>query len=384
MRPNKKKDHEKPSAPNTGQACLRLDEKGWTLMELMIVVALIAIVTPAITYLFVKMSQGMAGDEMRNQLQSLNSQTQLRIHERIEGTRHLMQGDSSGASFLAAVTLGMAASTKTNYPILAGSKLAVAQPPVTVGSASLSPGTAVAADFGNSLLYGAYDSPQSIANVSYPAPITAYASSITYSGGANKGMPATLVIDLYRFYYYYLTTSNTHPIPNVTTYRLVEWQSIQYADYFEINAFNDNVLQTNVIKWLVTQKSITNAWDPTQSMPVSAFYTLDNNGNANNVTAAVTIQEAQALILTHVSSGILSNGFGYGIAPNSANWPSATATVPLFAVANGNFPGGFEVGITGNATGRSVLTRLVVSAKGASPMVISNDVTMVHNVRDLW
>jgi type II secretory pathway pseudopilin PulG len=382
-------------------------------MELMIVVALIAIITPSITYLFLKMSQGMAGDEMRSQLQALNEQTMMRVHERVEATRHLFMDDlyyntstattmSSGLSFIAAVTLGMAATTKANYPIVTGAQLAQCQPIATVTNTagSFSPASGTAADYGNCLLFGAYDSPQTIPGVTvvYRAPVTVQGAAITYSGTTNAGMPATVTVDLYRFYFYYLTSANPRPLSSTTSYRLIEWQSVQYADFFEISDISDGALKTSVVTWLATpgnpDPSITNyavtlAWDPTQTDIRAAFYTLATTGATTPLTAVsaggnITIPEAYSQALTRVSSGLLSNGFGYGISPNSANWSSSPVSVPLFATANGNFPGGFEVGISGSAAGREVLTRMVLVGQGATPKIQYNEDTMVHNVRDVW
>lgn len=111
-------------------------EGGFTLVELMMVIALISIITPAITYLFSKMSQGMAADEMRNQMITLNESSLLRIHERVLSSRHMCQGDANGLTYQAAVVAGMTAQTTTNYPILAGSQLALSQPATTFSPCS--------------------------------------------------------------------------------------------------------------------------------------------------------------------------------------------------------------------------------------------------------
>ena len=375
-----------------------LNEKGWTLVELMLVTALIAIITPAITYLFAKVSQGMAADEMHLQLQSLNEQTMLRLHEKLITGRHLFHADSSGVSYLGCVTRGMSANTLAQYPVLAGSQLAIVQP--AAGTGSFSPGLAVAADFGNSLLVGGYDTPQTFGTLIYNAPATAAWSAsqsyVTY-GAANGGGHATQVIDLYRFTYYYLTSKNDKTPKGVTSYGLVEWQSVQYADANEIGNIADSTLESNVINWLATPGNIspndptyaiTGAWDPTQADPnsyatESAFYTL-SGGNLVQATWPVAIQEGHVTYLTHVSSGLLSNGFAYGVSPNSSLWSDVPATVPEFAAASGSFPGGFEVGISGNAAGVQVMLRSLLVAKGAAPKVVWNDQTMVDNVRDVW
>jgi type II secretory pathway pseudopilin PulG len=389
-----------PGRPLGSQSRSRiLNEKGWTLVELMLVTALIAIITPAITTLFAKVSQGMAADEMHLQLQSLNEQTMLRLHERLITGRHLFHADSSGVSYLGCVTRGMSANTLSTYPVLSGSQLAIVQP--ATGTGSFSPTLAVAADFGNSLLVGGYDTPQTFGTLIYNAPATAFYNTtannyVTY-GAANGSGPATQVIDLYRFTYYYLTSHNDKTPRGVTSYGLVEWQSVQYADANELGNIADSTLEGNVITWLSTPGNvspndptyaITGAWDPTQADPnsyalESAFYTL-SGGNLNPAAWPVAIQEGHVTYLTHVSSGLLSNGFFYGVSPNSSLWSGVPATVPEYAAASGSFPGGFEVGISGNAAGVQVMLRSLLVAQGASPKVVWNDQTMVDNVRDVW
>jgi hypothetical protein len=200
-----------------------------------------------------------------------------------------------------------------------------------------------------------------------------------------------VVIDIYRFYLYYLTPVNSHPLlGGGGGYRLVEWQSIQYADYNEIYDIADSTLQANVVKWLATAGKLcpTNSayalslgYDPTQETFSSAFYNL----NASLSSATVnSITEAAVTVLTSGNSGILTGGFGYGVCPNSSVWGSAPVSVPEFGVASGNFPGGFEVGISGTGAGKTVMLRQLLVAKGAAPKIIWNDQSFVTNVRDTW
>ena len=369
----------KPRGPRRLRA--GLSEGGWTLIELMLVTALIAIITPAITYLFVKVQQGMAADEMRLNLTKINEQTTLRIHETLATNRHLFQNDASGTAFMGPVTNGMSANTKAVYPILAGSQLPLQQP--ITGTGSFSPVTAISADFGNSLLFAAYDVPQTIGGQIYLAPATVTGALNSY------GTPTTVIIHLYRFYYYYLTTSGA-PLRDVKAYRLVEWQSMQYANYNELNDIADSTLQGHVITWLTTPGNLspTNAgyaltvgYDPTQSALASAFYNL--NASLTSVTPA-SFPEGTASLITFGNTGIMSGGFGYGVSPNSTGWPNAPKTVPLYGTASGSFPGGFETGISGTAAGKEVMIRELLVAQGAAPKVVWNDETVVDSVRDTW
>ncbi len=381
---------------------LKLHESGFTLVELMISVAIIGIITPAMTYLFLKVQQGMAADEMRVDLGQINSDTMVRLHATLGASHHMFQDDTagSGASFTALVTAGMSSNTKTNYPILSVSKLALQQPAEVSGTpvaGSFSPTTAVASDFGDSLLFAAYDSPQTVGKTIYTAPATIYGKGVTYSTGNYKGLPATVIIDLYRFYYYYLTTNNPRPLRAGSTYNLVEWQSTQYPDANEINNITDGVLQTAVINWLAaagTNLCPTNSaytlsygFDPTQTTPSTAFYTL-SGGSSFIAVAPASITEGPVTVLSHIFTGVISSGFGYGVSPNSTLFPGDPVTVPQFATAatatGSYFPGGFEVGISGESEGMQVMVRQALVAQGAAPNIIWNNNVSVVNVRDTW
>jgi hypothetical protein len=355
---------------------------------MMLVTALIAIITPAMTYLFMRMQQGMAGDEMRLQLQQLNSNITLRIRDRLLANKHLFQNDGSGVSFVAQINFG------TGDPVtLTGSKL-----PIIQNNTSLAPGFGAATAVGNSLLMAVNDTTVTLLGKGYYAPLTVDGTNITWStpvptppATAVPAQPATFTIDIYRFFYYYLTAVNPKAVPNATTYRMVEWESGQYADFHEIASIPDAVAMSKAVSWIATAGSVTAnsaaitlAYDPTVSILSQAFYTLSSSG----VTAAITspahqIKEAGWTYMTHVSSGILSGGFTYGIASNNPPWNNVPA-VPAYGVISGAFPGGFEVSVDGPSEGRQVLMRLLTVAKGATPSVIYNDMSTVNAVRDSW
>jgi type II secretory pathway pseudopilin PulG len=364
---------------------LRLAETGWTLVELMLVTALIGIITPAMTLLFTKVSQGMAADEMHTQIMRGNSYLMSRLETRLSANKHFFQGGSAmGASFVAAVSFVSAPST------VAGTQLAQAQ---TSTSGSFDPtSTGFQSSYiGNSLFFAAYDSPQTTATggvlqTTY-APLTVAGTGVTDSFGT----PMTLIIDLYRFYYYYLTPS-THPLAKtegVTAYGLEEWQSVQYPDCGELTSIPDNTLQNNAVSFIV-KKGYTTAWDSSQQAVTQAFYTLSYFSPPGSSPAGFTqitsphILQAAVTYLCQVPSGILSRGFAYGISPNSSGWKNAPVSVPKYATASGQFPGGFEVGISGPPGGRQILIHSVWVAKGASPRFVFNDLNSIESIRDQW
>jgi prepilin-type N-terminal cleavage/methylation domain-containing protein len=375
----------------------KLSSKGQTLIELLVVVSIMGIITPSVILIFIKMRQGMAADEMHLRLQTLNEQTLSRVHERILQSRHLFQAPlpplvaSDGTSFSTAISI-----TASDPPTLVGSKMAVAQ---TIVTNTMAPSQgANRAFFGDCLLMGCYDTSQTItksgAATAYLAPISIYGAGISQTvvnGAVTSTLPATIVLDAYRFYYYYLSTQGVRQVKNATDYNLEEWQSVQYADYRELADMPNTVVQNMAATWLANPptasgyKAITVAWDPDATDPTQAFYQLSNSGLGTTPLTGYKILEAQpAVNLTQVSSGILSNGFNYGISGNTSSFVGSPA-VPLYANASAPFPGGFEVGLTGSGTGLEVFIRSLVIASGASGSGGAwNDNSIVTNARDVW
>ncbi len=353
----------------------------------MVVTALIAIITPSMTYLFTKVEQGMAADEMHTQLQKLNEATFLRVHDRLLTSRRFFQNDSSGVSFLGRMVRGASAP-----PTLVNSHLAKVQN----NSGSFSPVTATSGDFGNSMFFVGYDTPTTINNLGYNAPVTVKGGTVNY-GASNGSGPATIIIDVYRFYYFYLTATSS-PVSlvkgsfSLPLYRLVEWRSVQFADFYQLDGMTDGTLKTNVVTWLATAANfpgsapVTLAWDHTQTDPALAFYSLDTAGNIN-FQGSQNINEASWANISKSSSGILTGGFNYGISGNVTGGGElpTEVKVPMYAAANSPYPGGFEVGLSGGSgIGKQVLFRSLLLAKGGSPRVVLNDNTSIVNIRDVW
>lgn len=361
------------------------NQKGWTLIELMIVVGIMGLVTPAITLLFLKVTQGYAADEMRIQLTQSNQLILSRLQVRLEENKHMfMGGPSLGASFVSAVSFVSAPAT------VAGTTLAQAQTSVS-GSLDASVSDFEPANIGNSLFFAAYDTPQTFYSggtiTIKNAPLTVFGAGVTNSNGTS----VTLIVDLYRFYYYYLSTS-PHPFPaseGATALSLVEWQSAQYPDYSELSSISDNALQNNAVSWVLS-KGLTTVWDSDQQAATLAFFNMNYNVHVTSSPATFqqvthpSITQASVTYLCKIPNGIISRGFSYGTSPNSAGWKNAPIKVPIYGTASGLFPGGFEIGISGSATGRNILIRSVLAAKGAAPRAVGNDISIIQSIRDVW
>jgi hypothetical protein len=381
----------------------KLNNKGWTIIELMMVVSIIGLIVPALTSLFFYCFQGLGSAEMHLSLKSLNENIMLHIHERMNSTKHMFQNNttSGGLNFIGQVRLGSAPAS------VAFSQMPQAQSGATI---TFSPAAgAVSSEFGDCLFYAAYDSPQTIGGVIYNGPITvggplsivndAGATIATASVVDGAGKAVTMNLDVYRFYFDYLSTAgDMKPLTRETSFWLIEWQSVQFVDAFELEDIGsaDATLEKNVISWLTTGSNfasgngVTLAWDPSQTAMTNgssfAFYQLSGNTMTGSATQPISMQNWTPLSRTN--TGLVSN-FNYGISGNYSNLQGdpPQPNVPLYCspttVANA-FPGGFEVGLEGAGSGSQVLIRSLLVAQGNSKQIIWDNEESTSNVRDVW
>lgn len=363
------------------------NNRGWTIIELMMVVGLVGFIVPSLTSLFIYCYQGMAAAEMHLQLKALNEQMMLHLHEQMNSSKHMFQNNtaSGGLSFIGQINMGSAPAS------VSFSKMPIAQAGTTV---TFSPASgAVSSSFGDCLFYAAYDASQTIKGTSYIAPVT-----ITGVNNA-AGRSVTLNLDVYRFYFDYLSSvGDMKPVANMTSFWLIEWQSVQFVDAFELLDIqsSDSTLFSNVITWLTTaahfpnNQPMTLAWDPTQTQMTSgtsyAFYQLSGSTMTGSANQSISIQNWTPLSRT--SSGMVSP-FSYGISGNYSNQKGdpPPPNVPKFCPATGTpnaFPGGFEVGLSGANGGMQVMIRTLLIARGNNKSLLWDDQTSVSGARDVW
>jgi prepilin-type N-terminal cleavage/methylation domain-containing protein len=364
-------------------------QRGWTIIELMMVVAIVGLITPALLILFSYCYQGMAAAEMHLSLKAMNEQIMLHLHERMNSNKHMFQNDttSGGLNFLPQIQFGSA-------PLPAPITLLPEKQSGTTITFSPKAG-AVASEYGNCLFYAAADTPQTINGKVYTAPVTV--TGVT----DGSGKLVTLNLDVYRFYFDYLSTAGAlKKIPTMTSYWLIEWQSVQFVDAFELNDIfaADPTLGPNVVTWLTTGANfasgqpLTLAWDPSQTQmaaaaTVTAFYTLSGSAMSTSPNQSILAQNYTPLSCTN--SGLISP-FNYGISGNYSNLAGdpPPPNVPMYAAAPSTlataFPGGFEVGLEGASGGMQVLIRSLLIAKGNSKGIIWDNETSVSSARDVW
>lgn len=332
--------------------------KGFTLVEVMLAIAIFAIVTPVITTMLTQVLRGFSTYEMSTQIKKTNQKTNNRIHLRLGSCKRIFQNTTNDKAYLDRLTLSDSPS------VLSGTNTKL---PIIEETGSLAMGTTnfTSTSVGNSLFFAGNEA-------------TVVLESILDSSAISH----TVYIDAYRFNYYYLTTDNTKYIVDRQAYKIVEWQSIKYADLNQINSISDNVKKENTIIALISS-GINYGWLPSEMDVSSAFYTLEGDGSLN-LSASHNIEKHQHKVLTDILTGIMGSGYRYGISPNTSGWNEAPKTVPLYGEADDDFPAGFEIAIVGQSGGRKVLIRSVLVAQGSSLHAVGDEMQHITSVRDLW
>lgn len=331
--------------------------RGFTVTELALASAVMAIIMPALMLVFMSANRGFTGFEATASLKQANQNTVNRMYLRLGRCKRLFQNDTIGAAMLAHLDLTGAPS------LMSGSQLPTVQ---QNGSLEPSSGTFSSASFGNRLLF-AYNSNTQM--IHYDAAVAT----------------TTFRIDLYKFAYYYLTPDNAPNIGVVHSYKTVEWQSKEYADCSQISSMSAGTKKVKVINTLITA-GITHCLTTSATDYTVAFSSIGVTGTSGTVTAAPThtVKKDKPQVLTALVTGLMGTSYSYGVAPNTAGLSNITKPVPKFATVTGAFPAGLEFGIVGPSTARKVLIRSVLYAQGPMAALIMDDQTLIAAARDIW
>jgi hypothetical protein len=334
-----------------------------TLTEVMLVSALMAIIVPSVTALFFYFTDGMAFYEASNELKKENQEAFDNLYLKVGQNKRLYQNDANGTALLTRLNMSGMTSTLPNsadrrlpYICTAGSFAAAAS------DSSAVPVTA----YGNMLLFLTQEPRFLCKNVINSA-----------------GVASNVQVDIYKLHCFYLTTDNPNPIqPLSRNTRLVEWQSAPLADYNMMTYLynQDATLAKNAVAQMVAptpmatpQAPVNYAVDPSDDV-ASCFYIMSASSTPPvafsglipydiPVTIAgaghVALQKNPGLqVWTHLT--LMGGG---RVFPNSVAMNDPKLIVPRYTAISGNFPGGFEVGITGPGSARQVLVRIVHLAK---------------------
>jgi hypothetical protein len=323
----------------------------------MMAVIILGIITPGLVMLMSSLTKGFTGYEAAVNLREVNQKSLNKIYLRLGSNKRLFENNANDIGYLNKISLA------GNPSLMAGSLL-----PTIQDAGTLTTGTTnfIPANVGNSLFFANNDSSLQVLN----------------STQAIVTTTNTVRVDLFRFNYYYLTV-NPKPIYDSTCYQLVEWRSVQYADYNQLMNITNTTRRANAIKALYNA-NIRYAWDTDDFNASSAFYTFTLANGTMSVSAAHILPQYKCTVLTNIITGIVIGGYRYGISANSAGWATAPKSVPIYATAAGAFPGGFEVAIVGSSSGREILLRSVLVAQGTMRGIAADDMQVIASARDLW
>ena len=336
-----------------------INKAGYTLAEVMIASALVAIIIPILTLVFTATNKGFTGFEAKNSIKQVNQNTVNRMYLRLGRNKRLFENTSADNPFLAR------ASTSTCPIPITGSKL-----PVIEENGTLAEGTTNyhSESFGNMLFFAYND------------------SSIDLTVKETSSSTSSFRIDLYKFGLYYLTQDNASNILGKSTSKVVEWGSIKYANCQQITNITNSTKKSSTIAAL-SDSGILMCWDPSATSPSVAFSSVTKTGTD---TGTLTLQASHKIpmdsykVLTQITTGLMGGGYQYGVSPNTSGWADVRKEVPAYATESGLFPGGLEIGIAGPSGGRKVLIRSVIMARGSMQSIIVDEQIIIACARDIW
>ena len=331
---------------------------GITLVELIITSTVMAVMILTVVPLFNVTSRGYSTLEVSTVLSAGIQEAVTRIQSRLSENKRIFDR-TTGADFLTRVTAAVSPAPLT------GSLL-----PNISANASLDPssGTFVSSNTGNCLLF---------ASVDKPVPLTNIMNSL--------GVATQVRVDTFILNFYYLAPNATQQIGGIPVRDLWEWHSIPYVDLLGLTSIPDVTLRNNAIAALVAPpNSFTYALDTSTPSVTRAFYQLSAGSPWLNLNSVYNIQKASANTMINVIRGATLGSFTYSISPNTSTSFNHKYTVPVYTVANGNFPSGFEIEIVGPSGTRRVFARFVVAVKGNFKGLMAYEHVMLVAARDLW
>lgn len=314
---------------------MRTSERGFSLMEITVVLAIVSVVMILVYSLIEETIQVTMFNESHNDLAILSQSAVNSLQAEVVQTRLAFEEDATGIAYRSALTM------PTGVTVWSDSML-----PIFAASGQIEPDPATQRFTGNSLLLARQLEPL----------------SITYNHDGNASTPEIeFLADRYRFEYVYLARTTTKSFSDSgMSLDLMMSTSGEYADFFQLSSMGATATSRIVPK--LTAAGLSRAWNPGQPLG-NAFYTLAGaldgtfDGALNNPTIPVVQTKS---LLRGLLGGRISGRMYYSVA--FGQFPILTP-VRLFArpdPSKSGFPSGFEVKIAGPARNRQVMTRLVL------------------------
>lgn len=321
-------------------------ERGFTVLEMMVVIVVVAIMTLAVERTISSVTETERTMRAIRNTTERGQRAAYALRDAVSASRKLFGNDAVGSGYLAKLDL-------TAQPIFPGSRL-----PKFAETEPLGPDSAGTPMTGNVLLF---------VREADPYPCTAVPATKT-----------TRVIDAYRFVCVYLTQSNRAVVAlGPLALDLVEWRSDAFPSYGQVMGIADTTQRKAVVADLYNRFGCDFLWDSTGAVN-SAFYGIDGSGTvAGSPTAVANIPED-----LNVASGPRFVKANMAV---SRTDPLSKPRTPVFTADDPATwtPNGFEVKVVGPSGSRQVWMRLCIEQQASAGRVPAQDTTVIVSARDL-
>lgn len=325
---------------------MRRSQRGFSLMEITVVLAIVSVVMIMVYSLIEETMQVTMFNESHNELNIISQSAVNTLQSEVQQAKFAFEEDALGTSYRDALTL------PSDVTIWADSRL-----PVFAATGEIAPDAPAETFTGNSLL---------IARQMEPL-------TVTYDDDGDGSTPEVeFLADRYRFEYFYLARSDAKSFYDTgMTMDLLMSRSAEYADFFQLDSLDD--APAGLVVQELIDAGLSRAWNPGAAID-SAFYTLAGatDGVFSPAITGPKIPMVHTTTLLRPFFGVGNReqrlAGGVGISGNihySVAFGSFALPVPMrvFAQAdatNPGFPSGFEVKIAGPSRNRKVMTRVVL------------------------
>lgn len=326
-----------------GRVCAARGQRGFSVTEMTVSLALLSLISLIFFTVYVGLLKQSVFNESHNNLTTDSQQALNRIRSEVIQSRTVFERTTAGNAYLAAVQFPAEA------PLLTDSRL-----PRIDANGVIGPDTVGNRKTGNILFMARQMIPLELA-LDHDADATT--ADISY------------LTDVYRFELFYLSENGRRPFNGRSHYLdLIQARSPIYADYFQLNGLTA-AQRTQLVSELV-DAGVTVAWDPSQPV-ASALYTLNDDGSISGPSANPAIGIASwSSMFPQFAGGSISGSIDYSVAPMAFATLATHDPVPLYAITDNEFPGGFEVQMVGPTGARKLLSRVALMAHSQRKVTI--------------
>jgi len=243
-----------------------------------------------------------------------------------------------------------------------------------------------------------------------------------FNGATLSNQDFARQLDIYEFKFFYISEQSPQMTKidrwnnpsQLNSQQLMEWTSVKYVDSDQLEAYLQNLIahltaaDAAAVRTALIAKGINFAWDKNATTLNNSFFDVSGAGGTLASNSSHTIPRAtlrNALLLNSDQQTTYSVSYNKLNSPGNVyhfpirmqvpmyynyNVPNCSSVTPLpRPLANstvdqslGTFPRGFEVGIVGSASGRSVIMHLSMVGIGNYNNIVQHAHTVVAYAKD--